>query len=92
MRSEQLESKNGHNHALQIFNIDHEHEYDINTLSINIIKVRLVLNQLVHVRTCAKSCHLNEDDTFLTYYITIILMHVDTKDKSLSTPSYLSMA
>ena len=34
----------------------------------------------------------SEDDTISSYYITIILMHVDTQDKSLSTPSYLSMA
>ena len=53
----------------------------------------LVLNQL-YAWTCAKSRHSNhsEKDTILSYYIITILMHVNTQDKSLSTPRQLSMA
>ena len=93
LRSDQLESENGHNHALRIINIERQHKQDINTLNINIMKVALALNQL-QVCTCAKSSNPNysKEHTMLTYYITTILMHVDTQDKSLSTPSYLSMA
>jgi hypothetical protein len=58
-------------------------------MNINIIEAMLVLNQL-HAGTCAKSSHLkhSEEDTMSSYYITPILMHVDTQDESLSTPSY----
>ena len=62
-------------------------------MNINIMEAMMVSNQ-IHVWTCAKSSHLKhlEEDAISSYYITIILMHVDTQNKSLSPPSYLSMA
>ena len=65
----------------------------MNTLNLNIMKAILVLIQL-HVCTWAKSNRLNfsEGDTILPYHIITILMHVDTQDKSVLSPSYLGMA
>src|SRR3990170_843413 len=89
LRSDQLESDNGHKHALRLTDIECKHELDINHHEHRYHGGYVVFDST----TCVSMCQVKPLKSFKGGYLPIILhhnhskMHVGTQDKPLSTPS-----